>query len=204
MRFSGIYAIIDSGVSADPLGMLDAVMAAGIRLVQYRSKTGVDRRILRAMLERARPREVRLVVNDDLDAAMEADGWHAGQEDLAGRDLDAVRTRLGSRIFGISAALPQEARVAEAVGADYVGAGPFAATATKGDAGAAIGAEGIARVVEATRLPVVAIGGIDVTNLDRVAASGAAMAAVISAITNSNAPEFAARALVDRWRALGT
>jgi thiamine-phosphate pyrophosphorylase len=141
-------------------------------------------------------------VNDDFDAALEADGWHAGQEDLAGRDVCALRERLGPRLFGVScddAALAQRAR---RDGADYVGVGPFASTATKADAGAAIGIAGVAAVVRATALPVVAIGGIDVSNLADVAASGAAMAAVVSAIARAPDPHEAAAALVRRWAEL--
>ncbi|MBD5654350.1 MAG: thiamine phosphate synthase [Candidatus Eremiobacteraeota bacterium] len=201
MTFSGIYAIVDDGFS-NPLRILDAALAAGILLLQYRAKAGVDRDLLRAMLDRTRAAGAKLVVNDEFEAALVADGWHAGQEDLAGHDLREARARLGSRLFGISAATPQEARVAEAGGADYVGTGPFAATASKDDAGAAIGVEGIAQVVAATRLPVVAIGGIDLNNLEQAASSGAAMVAVISASGRAAAPEAAARALVEHWRRL--
>ena len=123
-----------------------------------------------------------LVVNDDLEAALEADGWHAGQQDLAACDAREVRARLGRRLFGISCGVPEEARAAELAGADYVGVGPFAATASKLDAGEAIGELGIRAVVAATDLPVVAIGGIGDDNLAAVARSGAAMAAVISSI----------------------
>jgi len=199
---AGIYAIVDAESALDPLALLDAVLAAGVRLVQYRAKSGVDRDVLAALLARTRPAAATLVVNDDLDAALLADGWHAGQEDLAAVDARTIRARLGDRLFGVSAATPAEARAAEALGADYLGAGPFAATATKGDAGPAIGIEGVARVVAATALPVAAIGGIDLANLDEVARSGAAMAAVISAVARAPAPAAAARALVARWQAL--
>ncbi len=198
----GIYGIVDDAAPVEPLTFLDQLLQAGIRIVQYRAKRGVDRSLLRAMIERVRSRNAALIVNDDVEAALEADGLHAGQDDLAGHDLPALRARLGSRLFGISAGVAAEARVAEAVGADYVGVGPFASTRSKDDAGAAIGAAGVASVVSATHVPVVAIGGIDYAALDAVAASGAAMAAVISAIAHAPEPEAAARAFVERWRAL--
>jgi thiamine-phosphate pyrophosphorylase len=175
------------------------MLAAGIRTIQFRAKAGVDRAIARAMTAAAHAAGGRLIVNDDLEAALACDGWHAGQEDLAGRDPRALRARLGDRLFGVSCGVPEEARLAEAFGADYVGVGPFAATGTKSDAGAAIGAAGVRRVVEATRLPVVAIGGIDARNLAEVAGSGASMAAVISAIARARSPEGAARELVAGW-----
>ncbi len=194
-----IYAIVDPAVTAAPLALLDALLRGGISLVQLRAKTGVERELLAAMLARTRAANARLIVNDDFEAACAADGWHAGQEDLVGCDLLDLRRRLGSRLFGISCGTPDEAVRAEVAGADYVGTGPFATTSTKADAGRAIGVVGLAVVVGATRLPVVAIGGIDATNLVEVARSGARMAAVISAIARAPDPEAATRALRTIW-----
>lgn len=202
MTFDGIYAIVDGAVSARPLQLLAAVLRGGARVVQYRAKAGVDRDLVRAMHAATRAAGARLIVNDDLAAALEADGWHAGQEDLARYDVAAARRSLGRRTFGISCATAAEARRAEAAGADYVGVGPFAATASKLDAGPAIGEAGIRAVAAATRLPVVAIGGIDAANLAGVVAAGASMAAIISAIALAPDPETATTELVGRWRAL--
>jgi thiamine-phosphate diphosphorylase len=159
----------------------------------------VDRDVVRAMRALTRARGAFLIVNDDLEAALEADGWHAGQEDLADHDPRELRARLGDRIFGVSCGVPDEARAAESFGADYVGVGPFAATGTKADAGDAIGAAGIAAVVRATRVPVVAIGGIDAANLGAVASTGASMAAVVSAIARAPDPAGMTRRLVEAW-----
>ncbi len=197
--FAGIYGIVDLALSPAPLDLLAALLAGGIRIVQYRAKAGVDRSVVRAMHALTQARGAFLIVNDDLDAALEADGWHAGQEDLAGRDPREVRARLRGRIFGVSCGVPDEARAAESFGADYVGVGPFAATGTKADAGDAIGIAGIAAVVRATRVPVVAIGGIDAANLADVIASGASMAAVVSAVARAPDPAGMARRLVAAW-----
>jgi thiamine-phosphate pyrophosphorylase len=199
---SGIYAIVDRSLCDAPLDLLEAVLDGGVRVVQYRAKAGVDRALVRALAGRARARGALLIVNDDLEAALEADGLHVGQEDLVTYGGAGLRARLGARIFGISCGLASEALGAERLGADYVGTGPFAPTATKGDAGEAIGAQGVRRVVEATRLPVAAIGGIGLAALPEVAASGAAMAAVASAIARASDPRAAAAALVARWRTL--
>jgi thiamine-phosphate diphosphorylase len=198
----GIYGIVDRDVASEPFALLDALLDAGVRVVQYRAKSGVDPQIVRAMHAVTRARGALLIVNDDLACALEADGWHAGQEDLADHDLATIRATLGSRIFGVSCGVASEALVAERFGADYVGVGPYAATGTKADAGAAIGEAGVRAVVGATSLPVVAIGGIDADNLAGVARSGAAMAAVISAIARAADPASAARDLVARWSAL--
>jgi thiamine-phosphate pyrophosphorylase len=133
----GIYGIVDRAVTSDPLALLDALLDAGIRVVQYRAKAGVDPQVVRALHAIARARGALLIVNDDMACALEADGWHAGQEDLTGHDPATIRATLGSRIFGVSCGVPEEALVAERFGADYVGVGPYAATGTKADAGAA-------------------------------------------------------------------
>jgi len=197
--FSGIYGIVDLALTPEPLEFCELLLGAGIRIIQYRAKAGVERDLVRAMHRRTGDAGAVLIVNDDLAAAADADGWHGGQEDLAIQDVAALRAHLSGRILGISCGTAAEAREAEAIGADYVGVGPFAATGTKRDAGPAIGTAGIARVVAATRLPVVAIGGIDAANIAAVAASGAAMAAVISAIACARDPALAAQTLVHRW-----
>jgi thiamine-phosphate diphosphorylase len=198
----GIYGIVDRAVADDPLALLEVILGAGVRVVQYRAKSGVDPQVVRAMHAVTRARGALLIVNDDLASALEADGWHAGQEDLAKHDPATIRATLGSRIFGISCGVPEESLAAERFGADYVGVGPYAATGTKADAGKAIGEAGVRAVVVTTRLPVVAIGGIDAGNLAGVARSGASMAAVISAIARAPDPVTAARDLVARWEAL--
>jgi thiamine-phosphate pyrophosphorylase len=181
---------------------LESILRGGVRVVQYRAKAGVDRALVRDMSGRAHAAGAQLIVNDDFEAALDADGWHAGQEDLAGRDALDVRRRLEGRLFGISCATVAEARAAELAGADYIGVGPFAATASKPDAGPPIGPSGIRTVVTGTRLPVVAIGGITAGNLADVVAAGASMAAVISAIGAAPDPEAATATLVARWRFL--
>jgi thiamine-phosphate pyrophosphorylase len=197
---AGIYGIVDRSLVGRPVAFLEELLAAGVRVVQYRAKAGVERDVVRALCERTRAAGAVLIVNDDFEAALEADGWHAGQEDLTGRDPRELRARLGRRLFGLSCGTAGEARAAEAMGANYVGAGPFAATATKADAGPAIGRAGVAAIVAATRLPVVAIGGIDASNLAEVKRSGAAMAAVVSALARASDPRAAAADLIARWR----
>jgi len=195
----GIYGIVDAAAVSDPLAFADALLRAGIRLLQYRAKAGVDAAILESLCRCAHAHAALVIVNDDFEAALRADGWHAGQEDLMAHDLMKLRTCLGARLFGISCGSPEEARAAEAAGADYVGTGPFAATASKADAGTPIGPAGVRTIVGATRLPVVAIGGIGPANLSAVAATGASMAAVISALARANDPRVAAHELVRLW-----
>jgi thiamine-phosphate diphosphorylase len=197
----GVYALFDPAAAADPGAYLDALLRGGIRLVQVRAKSGIAVPALRALVARVRAAGGTAIVNDDVGLALEADGVHLGQEDLAGHDLRALRAQLGPRAIGLSCGTPAEARAIPAGLVDYVGAGPIFATASKGDAGAPIGVNGVRVVVEATSLPVAAIGGITLAALPRVRETGATMAAVISALAGAADPEATARAFVQAWGA---
>lgn len=197
-RFHGIYALIDPVAQPEP-AYLDALLRGGIRLVQIRSKGGIGRELLRAVVARIRAAGGTAIVNDDVELALEADGVHLGQEDAAEHELAEVRARLGSRAVGLSCGTPAEARAIPPGLADYVGAGPIFATPSKDDAGGAIGVNGVRVVVAATALPVAAIGGITLAALPRVRESGAAMAAIISALAGAADPEATARAFVGAW-----
>ena len=121
------------------------------------------------------------IVNDDLDVALAcgADGVHVGQDDMPAAE---VRRRAGRRlIVGVSAHTPEEARLAEAAGADYLGAGAVFGSATKTDASLLTPA-GLQAVCAAVHIPVVAIGGVNAGNILQLQGSGAAGAAVVSGI----------------------
>lgn len=198
----GLYVILDDRGEGPALERLAAaVLAAGVPAIQYRAKGGVRREVLarlRALTARA---GTLLIVNDDVEAALAAgaDGVHLGQEDAAGLDLARVRARLPGKLLGLSCGTPVEAQAAQAAGADYVGAGCTFATRSKADAGPPIGTAGVRRLVAATTLPVIAIGGITLANVAEVAASGAAMAAVISAVADAPDPGRAVRALSEAF-----
>lgn len=197
----GIYAIVDPRAHPDCDAFVSAILRGGVRIVQLRDKAGVrheDVVRLHALCAAAR---ATLIVNDDVEASLHAHGVHVGQHDLQVRSIAAIRSRVGSRIIGVSAATPQQARDAQRAGADYLGTGPFARTSSKPDAREPIGAQGVRAVVDATTLPVAAIGGITLDDLDEVAATGARMAAVIAALERASDPYDAARALTARWKA---
>jgi thiamine-phosphate diphosphorylase len=135
-------------------------------------------------------------VNDrvDIAAAVEADGVNIGQTDMP---LAAARKVVGKEmLIGISADTPEEARQVEREGADYIGYGPVFPTATKLDAGPVSGLDTLRAVCAASRLPVVAIGGISLDNIASVAQAGAACAAVISAVVCAEDMTQATRALI--------
>jgi thiamine-phosphate pyrophosphorylase len=118
------------------------------------------------------------IVNDDVQAAimLDADGVHLGRED-PGSD-EALAAGL---ILGRSASSVEEAKAAQAEGASYVGAGPVWSTPSKPDADPAIGLDGLREICEAVSTPVVAIGGIDVSNARACIEAGAAGIAVVRA-----------------------
>ncbi len=196
----GIYAIVDPAVTDDPVALGRELLAGGIRVLQLRATAGIDPAVLAALVAAARACGGLVIVNDDLAAARLADGVHLGQEDAALVDLPAVRADLADKIIGLSCGTPGEADIANRLGVDYIGVGPMFATATKADAGDPIGVEGVAAVVRASAVPVVAIGGIDGSRLSAVRGSGAAMAAMISALAGPGAGA-RARDLVAAWRA---
>jgi thiamine-phosphate pyrophosphorylase len=135
---------------------------------------------------------VLFLVNDRVEVAVGCDaaGAHVGQED----DPHVARGRLGpERILGVSVGSTDEARAAEAAGADYLGVTVWE-TSTKPEA-IALGLDGVRAVAGATALPVVGIGGIDASNARDVLAAGAAGIAVIGAVATAEEPAEAVRAL---------
>ena len=160
-----IYAITDAGLSLGrPLEeVVSALMGAGVRILQYREKKlkgGAmleECRLLRRLTKEA---GACFIVNDHIDIAMlvQADGVHVGQEDLP---VPEVRSLVGpDMIIGLSTHMPQQAREARSLGADYIGVGPIFATNTKEDVVDPVGYEYLDWVARNTDLPFVAIGGI--------------------------------------------
>lgn len=140
-----------------------------------------------------------LIVNDSADLAIAAGagGVHLGQHDLP---IHAVRPIVGdAMIIGVSTNNGDEARAAEAAGADYVAVGAIFATSSK-DVTRPASLERLREIKDAVRVPVVAIGGINASNIASVIDAGADAAAVISAVCGADDPERAARALADAFR----
>jgi thiamine-phosphate diphosphorylase len=199
-----LYVIADYAIATRPvLEIIEAALAGGATAVQLRWKSGTDRQILAEGKELRRitlSSGVPLIVNDrvDLALALEADGVHLGPEDLPVR---LARELLGKgAIIGYSAGEAGEAVAAQAEGADYLGVGPFQVTTTKQDAGAPLGAAGLARVVQAAGLPVIAIGGLGRDTVATAMAAGAAGVAVASAVMTAKAPEAVCRELLQLVR----
>lgn len=193
-----LVVILDLGVAGDrDLAALAARAArGGATMVQLRAKDTAARDVAdlarRVMAAAALP----LVVNDRLDVALAvgAAGCHLGQDDFP---IDAARAIAPAGFWlGGSAGNPEEARRAAGAGAHYLGIGPVAVTASKADAGAAIGVEGFRRVhAAAPTLFAVAIGAVTAALAPALLAAGAAGVAVIRAVLDAPDPESATRVL---------
>jgi thiamine-phosphate pyrophosphorylase len=203
-----LYLVTDPALARDRAltEIVAAAVRGGVTLVQLRDKDAGGRalletaRALRAVLD---PLGVPLIVNDRVDVAQAADvGCHLGQSDLP---LAAARSILGpDAILGVSLDEVAQADALDPALVDYVAYGPFAATATKPDAGSPVGVEGMAAVRRRTLLPLVAIGGVDVRNVAAAVRAGADGVAVVSAIVAAADPEGASRELraaIDRTKA---
>lgn len=198
----GIYVIVNEG-AADPLTLARAALNAGVRIVQYRAKRGIVEARLRDLRALTRASDALLVVNDDFRAAAEydCDGVHLGPDDRGFYDVAPVRAALGGdRLIGLSCGTADEVRAAGERDVDYLGVGSVYATGSKADAGDPIGLDGLRRLAAAGRFPVAAIGGIAAGNIEAVARTGVAMAAVISALAGDPDPGTAAARLVRLWK----
>lgn len=199
---SGIYAIVND-THSDPVALVRAVLAGGVRIVQYRAKRRFDEEHARTIRALTREYGALFILNDRWRDAERfgADGAHVGPDDAQWAQLPSIREALGSRVLGVSCGTEEEARIANAAGADYIGVGAVYATSSKDDAGTPIGIAGLARIAGAAHCPVAAIGGITRESIGEVRRAGAAMAAVISAIAAQPDPRAATAALVAEWRA---
>ncbi len=167
---------------------MSEALGAGVGFFQYRDKSSGRRDIYETSLRLAllaRKAGALFIVNDhaDIALAVNADGVHLGQDDLP---ITCARALLGSgKIIGISTHSAEQAKNAEAGGADYIGFGPVFRTSTK-DAGPVQGIAKIQAIKRAVSVPIIAIGGITLANVERVIRAGADGVAVIAAVISAS------------------
>ncbi len=189
---SGLYLILDHDRLAGRflVDVAEAAISGGVKHIQYRAK-GLSKRDayfnalpLKALAHRS---GATFLINDEVDLAMavEADGVHLGQEDLP---LSAARALLGpNRIIGISVHTLDQAREAEAGGADYLGVGPIFLSTTK-QARPPLGCDVLKQFRHEVRIPIIAIGGISASNVRQVLAAKVDGVAVVSAVLSRPDP----------------
>jgi thiamine-phosphate pyrophosphorylase len=181
--------------------LADVVAAAvqgGVSCVQLREKDlGTREFLAQALLLRKllAPLRVPLVINDRIDIALAcgAEGVHLGQSDLP---VAEARKLLPPEVFiGWSVESMGDVVQSAALPLDYLGVSPVFTTPTKTDTGRAWGLDGLARVRAATRLPLVAIGGIHAGNARQLLRAGADGLALVSALCAADDPQAAAAGL---------
>ena len=181
--------------------LAEAALAGGATALQLRAPGLTDARLeplARELAERCGTTGALFVVNDRVAvAATVGAGAHVGQAD----DPGSARQILGpAAVLGVSVSTSDEARAAEAAGADYLGVTVWA-TPTKPEAEAR-GLDGLRTIARETALPVVGIGGVHAGNAAEVLDAGAAGICVVSAVGAAPEPVRATQALVDavnRW-----
>lgn len=202
-RSLGVYVVTSSGLypGRSHRDVAFGAIEGGASAIQLRAPELDDRDLLPLATELAalcREADVLFVVNDRPDVALAsgADGVHLGQGD----ELDRARARIGEgAVLGISVNDVEEARAAEASGADYLGVTVWA-TPTKPEA-LPHGLGGLRAIVGVTALPVVGIGGITIANAGQVIAAGASGVAVVSAVAAAEDPVGSTKQLAAAVRA---
>ena len=181
----GYYFITDAGISKKGnLSDVKDAVEAGVSVVQYRSKLGDAESMVKEALSIKKICEGKalFIINDIVGVALsvDADGVHVGQGDMP---HETARKLLGkNKIIGVTVHNLGEAIMAEKKGADYLGVSPIFSTTTKDDAGEPCGVGLIREIKRNCRIPIVAIGGIDLFNAREVITAGANAICAISAV----------------------
>jgi thiamine-phosphate pyrophosphorylase len=204
-RVKGLYVLTDPDLAPDrtPVQIAKAALAGGAKIIQLRDKRMPASQLIpvaREIRELADAVGALFIVNDRVDIALAADahGVHLGPDDMA--PADARRVLRPEQLVGVSVGTVEEARSAKAH-ASYLAVGAIYFTKTKTDAGHPVGLQRIMDIRSAVpNMPLVAIGGIDGSNIGSVRKAGANAAAVISAVVSAPDMQEAVRDLV---KALG-
>ena len=180
-----LYAVTDSRWLKDGeriASKVEQAILGGATIIQLREKDA-DRQSFsddaEECLKVCRSYGVPMIINDDVSIAKEigADGVHLGQDDMSAADV----RRSFNGIIGVSAHNEEESLKAYEDGADYIGCGAVFSTSTKSDTNS-LGIEGLKRITKSSKLPVVAIGGIDENNIPLLEGTDISGVAVVSAI----------------------
>ena len=195
-----LYVVTDAReVRGDLESFLDAILSAGVDIIQLREKDAEAGDLLRwgeTFKAAAEAHGALFVINDrpDVAAVLRADGVHVGQNDLP---VEAVRRLMGPDILiGLSTHDEQQLKLA-APEADYVCVGPVFETPTK-EGRPATGPEFVRFAARHERRPWFAIGGINEENFPVVVEAGARRIVVVRAVTEAGDPAEAARKLLER------
>ena len=196
----GLYLVTDRSLCGHK-SLEDVVLQSikgGVSCVQLREKDISTRlfvseaQSIRKLLE---PYKIPLIINDRIDVALAcgAAGVHIGQDDMP---YAIARKLLGPKaIIGLSVETWADVEESQKLDVNYIGVSPVFATPTKSDNKGVWGLAGLQKIKAFSRHPLVAIGGLNVSNVRETISAGADSVAVVSAICTAPDPEAAARKL---------
>ena len=199
-----LYLVTDRDVlkGRDLCEAVEKSIKGGVTLVQLREKdiSSLDFYNLAVAVKKITDKyNVPLIINDRIDIALAVDaaGVHVGQSDIPAK---VARRVIGDdKILGISAATLEEAKLAEAEGADYLGIGAVFPTDTKKDA-RSVSVELLDEIKKSLTVPVVGIGGINENNAELLKESKIDGIAVVSAILGKDDIEQEAKNMLVKFK----
>jgi len=172
--------------------IIKQAIEGGVGTVQLREKDLSTRdlySLAKEIREITKGKGVNLIINDrvDIATAVDADGVHLGWQSL---EIGIVRRMIGrDKLIGFSAHSLKDAERAENSGADYVTISPIFDTVNKDYFIKPLGVDEIGKIKAQINIPVIALGGINENNVNKVLKNGADGIAVISAILLSDSPK---------------
>ena len=179
--------------------VVEQAVKGGVTMVQLREKELNTRDFINRAIELKKilsGYKTPLIINDRIDVALavEADGVHIGQTDMP---YEYVRELIpGKMILGLSVETMEQAAEAENYDLDYLSISPLFLTPTKTDLYREWGIEGLKEIRRRTEHKIIAIGGINSSNVTEVIKAGADGVAVVSAICSAPDPEHESRKLI--------
>ncbi|RBW46445.1 thiamine phosphate synthase [Psychromonas sp. B3M02] len=186
------------------LKVVKEAVAGGVTMVQVREKGDNIRSYIKraqAVKKVLQGTQVALVINDRVDVALavDADGVHLGQTDMP---VQLARKLIGpNKLLGLSIENEQQLLEANDLPLDYIGLSAIFATPTKTNIKKQWGIQGLIKALQLSQFPIVAIGGINHTNLDSIIETGVDGVALVSAICHAESPQQAAADLLKQIQA---
>ncbi|MFC1905930.1 thiamine phosphate synthase [Chloroflexota bacterium] len=199
-RITGIYLVLDYSFlkGRSEIEVAQQAIDGGVKIIQLRDKQRGKSEILKTakgLRQLCTENNVLFIIDNNIDIALaaDADGVHLGKDDLS---VDEARKLMPiDKIIGRTATCVDEALLAESQGADYISVGAIYATQSKENAKLA-GLEALEEIKRKIARPVVAIGGINLNNIQQVLDTKADAVAVISVILNRDDARTASSELV--------
>ncbi|MEG3754001.1 thiamine phosphate synthase [Psychromonas arctica] len=200
-----LYLVTDDQQNLSTLiKVVEAAVAGGVTMVQVREKGDNIQSFInraKAVKQVLQGTQVPLIINDRVDVALavDADGVHLGQSDMP---VKLARKLIGSeKLLGLSIENDQQLLEANNLPLDYIGLSAIFATPTKTNIKKQWGIQGLEKAMQLSQFPIVAIGGINPTNLDHIIETGVDGVALVSAICHATSPQQAAADLLKQIQA---